>query len=154
MIFPSITRTSDNSNVFLFPLKVRIIGSWLYSDEPWREERSMIRHQIPSFSGTPPGGSLEVWDRCWFDWLEQMKLPECMGVRRVGFHQEWWKLRKWQQKVTNSALSSEFWPRKKKTTTRLSPRLEINCLFCNTPLSSRRIFLHRFTDHDTCLCVS
>ena len=31
IILPSTTRTPDNSNFFLFPLKVRIIGSRLYS---------------------------------------------------------------------------------------------------------------------------
>ena len=30
MILPSITRTPDNSNCFLFPLKVRVIGIRLY----------------------------------------------------------------------------------------------------------------------------
>ena len=34
IILPSITRTPDNSNCFLFPLKVRIIGSRLYNRLP------------------------------------------------------------------------------------------------------------------------
>ena len=31
IILPSITRTPDNSNFFLYPLKIRIIGSRLYN---------------------------------------------------------------------------------------------------------------------------
>ena len=38
-----------------------------------------------------------------------------MGVGRVGFPPKCWKLRKWQQRITNSALSSEFLTRKKTT---------------------------------------
>ena len=42
---PSITRTPDNSNFFLFPLKVRIIGSRLYSRLP--VTRTLYNSNLP-----------------------------------------------------------------------------------------------------------
>ena len=42
IILPSITRTPDNSNFFLFPLKVRIIGSQLYIKEPTQHKFVLI----------------------------------------------------------------------------------------------------------------